>query len=197
MVEILNRKIDRLDGGMVKPADPAFVQLFAHSTPPEPKKQSLTLKMLCERFMDYQHKTKASTTPITYSIPVKTLLEVLGDTKRINEITTDDIRLIGETFQRMPSHISQLYSGLPMLKAISKADKEGNQNRMSVQAVSKYFNNVCAIFNFAFDEGLLETSPAKGKNTRAFSSEGSGKAISFQARRTQSDLQRAALCRMR
>ncbi len=166
MVEILNRKLDRLEGGILKPTDPAFVGLFAHSTPPEPKKQSITLKALCERFMDYQHKTHSDTTPVTYSIPVKALREVLGDSKRIAEITGDDVRLIGETFQRMPAHISQRYPGLPLLKAIAKADKDGNENRQSVQTVSKYFNNVCAIFNFAVEEGLLDVSPAKGKKLR-------------------------------
>lgn len=165
-VESLNRRIDRIDDVSLRPSDALFEKLFAHTAAPPAPKKSATLKQLTERFMAAQHATKANTTPITYAIPVRLLLEVLGEQKQISTITPDDILRAGETLKRIPAHVTQRFPGATLLKAISKADAMDNVERFSPQTIAKYFAGICTIFNFAVEEGLLESSPAKGKRLK-------------------------------
>ncbi len=162
MQEHLNRKIERTAGLLVNSAtDPLFARVFAHS-PLKAPRETATLKQVTERFMERQRKRNANTTPVTYSIPVRILIEVLGPQKLISEVTEEDVWKVGEALEKIPAHVSQRYKGKPLLSAIASADREGNQKRLSRQTVSKYFTNVCAIFKFALGRGWLETSPSKG-----------------------------------
>lgn len=162
MQEHLNRKIERTAGLLVNSAtDPLFAQVYAHS-PLKAPRQTATLKQVTERFMEMQKSTNANTTPVTYSIPIRILLEVLGPQKLISEVTADEVWKVGEALERVPAHVSQRYKGKPLLSAVASADREGNQKRLSRQTVSKYFTNVCAIFNFAQERQWLETPPTQG-----------------------------------
>lgn len=165
-IEKLHRKIDRLEGGTMKPFDPAFQMLFAHSPTPEAPKSKMTLKQLTDKFMEHQRANNASTTPVTYAIPIRLLHEVLGKQKLVAEITRDDIIKVGEALRRIPAHVTQRYPKMPLLKAVAKADAEGNKVRFSPQTVSKYFNNVSAIFNFVEEDGVFTLNPVKGKRLR-------------------------------
>ncbi|MCB1225594.1 MAG: site-specific integrase [Verrucomicrobiales bacterium] len=161
--ESLNRSITRLGVRRTGRPDEAFESFNAHSQPPAPPKNRTTLKQLTDEFMDYQAKNRSENTPVTYAITIRALLEVLGERKLIAEITNADIQRVAETFRRVPAFVSQRYAGLPLLKAIELADAEDNTERLSSQTVSKYFNNLCAVFNYAKDVGKIAESPAKAK----------------------------------
>jgi integrase len=162
-VESLNRSIERLGVRLKGKADSAFTPFNAHSQPPEPPKNRTTLKQLTDEFMAYQVKNRSENTPITYAITIRTLIEVLGANILLADITSADIQRVCETFQRIPSHVSQRYRNMPLLQAIALADSKGDNERLAAQTVSKYFNNLCAVFNYAKDVGKIAESPAKGK----------------------------------
>ena len=162
-VESLNRSIERLGVTQTGRADSAFAPFNAHSQPPAPPKNRTTLKQLTDEFMAYQVKTRSENTPITYAITIRTLIEVLGANMLLADITSGDIQRVCEMFQRIPSHVSQRYRNMPLLQAVALADSRGDNERLAAQTVSKYFNNLCAVFNYAKDVGKIAESPAKGK----------------------------------
>lgn len=165
-VESLNRRIDRLERKSVQTTDGDFRGLSSLTAPHPLPKRSISLEQLTKRFMDFQKQTRSENTPITYAIPIRLLKEVLGEHKPVANITAEDILKVGETLKTVPAHVSQRYPKLSLLQAIKRADEEGNAVRFSKQTVSKYFNCISTIFNFAVDEGLIAAAPTKGKNLR-------------------------------
>jgi integrase len=164
--EHLNRSIDQVAGRQdYKPPKGRFTDYYAHSVLQAPK-SSATLKEVTDSFMKMQHETNANTTPVTYRIPIRILLEVLGEKKRASEVSTEDIWKVCESLERIPAFSGQRYKGQPLLSAIAKADREGKKERLSKHTVWKYFNNLHAIFNFAKEREWLEKVPTEGKRLK-------------------------------
>jgi hypothetical protein len=119
--EHLNRKIDWVTGRLVNRShDDRFAQLFAHSVLQAPK-SSATLKEVTDQFMKMQRETNADTTPVTYSIPIRLLLEVLGKEKKVSDVNTEDIWKVCGILERIPAFSGQRYKKQPFLSAIAKA----------------------------------------------------------------------------
>jgi integrase len=165
-VESLNRRITRLENQPVSPFNHEFAHLSARTQVPPLPKRKVTLLQLTERFMVHKRKTTGENTPITYAIPIRILLEVLGPQRIISDINQEDIRRVGESLEKIPSHVSQKYPRLKLLNAIQEADAEGNKKRLTKQTVTKYYSGMSAVFNWAVEEGLIENAPTKGRNIR-------------------------------
>ena len=166
MHEHLSRKIDRVVGAAVAGAGEVdFQKLFAHSVLAAPK-PTVTLKMLVDDFMAHQHAKNANTTPVSYHIPCRILLEVLGETALIADITPAHIAKVCEALERVPTFSAQRFPGLTLLQATAKADKERSPKRMSAHSVFKYYISICAIFNFAKDSEWLEKCPTSGRRLK-------------------------------
>lgn len=167
LLENCRRTIDRVTHKTIRPREPLFREIFAHSEI-STERGGTTLGELLRRFDKMLVDTKrADVTRRTYKIPARVLREVLGERTPLFAITKQKVEELFELLQRVPTNATKRFPKLTLKDAIAVADKRGEQSRLSQKSLENYLVNIAAIFNFAVEEELMASNPAKGRILRA------------------------------
>ena len=94
------------------------------------------------------------------------LRELLGENKRVRDITREDCRRIQEILCSSPPNASKRLPGLTLEQAAATAKQRGWAPLHHTTATS-YLNNLSALFNWAVKEAHIEKNPAVGLKVAA------------------------------
>ncbi|RYD85479.1 MAG: site-specific integrase [Verrucomicrobiaceae bacterium] len=124
-------------------------------------KQAITLADAAARFLANPMKEIAASTLQQYRPRMKVLVEALGATKAITDITRSDCRRITEeVILRLPANVSKKYRGQPLLAAIKAGEKDGAP-RIGLKTQRLYIELLKTFFAWAEQDELIESSPAR------------------------------------
>ena len=166
-LESTRRTMDRVENKTVRPREPLFQEVFAHSDAP-PARQIVTLGAMLKKYAQWLTDAgRSQGTHRTYEIPARILREVIGEHTALEAITKERIEQLFDLLRRAPTNAAQRYRGMTIAQSITAADKAGDDLRLGRKTLANYFNNIVAILNFAVGKGFLAENPAKDRYLRA------------------------------
>lgn len=164
-LERVRRAIEAYRGN---PRQPRFDRLFADidaSNPPS--SGGLTLHELIERYQnDPARRGLSEKSRLAYRTVFQALRELLGENKRVREITRGDCRRIQDILCSVPPNASKRLPGLTLEQAAAAA-KERGWPPLHHKTANNYLNYLSALFNWAVKEGHIEKNPAVGLKVAA------------------------------
>lgn len=167
-VESTLRQIQRLErNGIYQPTDAAFKDLTAQTPlPTVAPAKSVSLGEFLDNFEAHIKATKTAATSKAYGFPLRLLREVLGTKTRLASITKQDMDKVAETLRDTPKNMTQRYPGLSIREAIAAGERDGLPKRDKSTLANNWIL-IVSPFNFAKDEGLIDSNPASSKRFRA------------------------------
>ena len=164
LIERDRRKMKRITGDYAFHSfDPLFRTVSADGPSPElPVTRSPTLAELVSEYETDPSRRDLSPKSITsYRVIFRALKELLGEEKRIDEISRDDCKRLRDVVMSLPPNATKRYSGMPLEDVAEKAKAE-KLDVVSPGTVKSYLNSLSALFNFAVREGYMNENPAAG-----------------------------------
>jgi hypothetical protein len=164
LVELVRRERARLTGEIdERHFDDFFAGLNSTSPVPKPRvKPGLTLKELVDRYTNDPARHRSAKTLLSYGPIFRVLLELLGADTPIDRIDRDQIRSARDVLRSVPPNYTKRFPGMPLTKVADLARERG-MKPISNTTLHSYLLNAAALFNYAVQEGYLQSSPASLK----------------------------------
>ncbi|GGF76951.1 hypothetical protein GCM10011332_33650 [Terasakiella brassicae] len=126
-----------------------------------PKKPSITLDDLYQRYMDDPARNRSKKTVMTYQSVYNVLIDIFGADKPIADIDREDCRQFMDVVRHLPANARKKFPKKSLVK-ISAIARERKMKPMAPLTINKYVNKLSAMLNWAVDEELLDHNPAIG-----------------------------------
>jgi hypothetical protein len=164
-LEIVRRSIHTYQGN---PRQLRFDRLFADIDAYNPPSSSgLTLREVIERYEDDPaRRGLTGKTRQAYGTVFRALRELLGENKRVRDITRDGCRRVQDILCSLRPKASKRLPGRALEQAALTA-KDRGWPPLHHKTATNYLNNLSALFNWAVKEGHIERNPAVGLKVAA------------------------------
>jgi integrase len=159
-----------MNGGRpsVRPSrERAFPDLTATTLLRDMPRPTMLLGKFLDDFMAYQKKAHSEAAYASYALPVRALREIIGENASISSVSRPQIEKVCGVLRMLPKNATKKYPELSLEAAIAAAEREGNVEKRSERTLKNEYDQLVAVFNYAVDDGLIGTNPAKGRKLRA------------------------------
>ncbi|MEI7608205.1 MAG: site-specific integrase [Rhodospirillaceae bacterium] len=145
--------------------DPVFRGIAGDAPAPpalQPGANSLKLSELIKRYAADPARTKLSPkTLLKYQGHYKLIMDILGASKLVRDITRTDCRHIQEVLAALPANATKLLPGLSPEKAVEVARQKG-MPPMNPTTANNVLLSLSALLTFAETEEWIDKHPGKG-----------------------------------
>lgn len=155
----------RIDSGEIEGTFQPVYDQFYDSSPGKsrPPGSFVTLEKAVQKYMNEKSSNWGSKTKLYYEAGFSLLLRHFGASRRLNEITRDDLREYRDLMKQLPPNCSKFkkYEKLS-LKNILDLARKSDMRPMARPTLVKYVGTASSLFEFAADESYIESNPARG-----------------------------------
>lgn len=154
-------KID--SGEMDGDFQPVYDRLYdASPGQAKPSGNFITLEKAIQKYTNEKSHNWCSKTKLYYQAGFSLLLRHFGPSRRLAEITRDDLREYRDLMKQMPPNCSKFkkYANLSLKNIIDLA-RQSDMPPMSPTTLVKYVGSASSLFEFAADEGYIDSNPAR------------------------------------
>lgn len=160
MIEHEKRVVARFANRPLVQLNPRFSTLSADTEISE--RPSLSLRGLADQFEAERALTQRSpTAKLRRDAHVGMILGVLGERTDVSKISREDAKRFRDVLARWPSNCTKRFPGLSVDQVLALPD-ERLGSRLAPPTANAYLQTLCGMFEFAVQERLLDSNPARG-----------------------------------
>lgn len=138
------------------------INLPSALTQPLYLKGQMTLGDLIEKYKASPERNNITpASKADYEAVYHAIKELIGEATPLHRIERELCRHYQQVVMQMPAHSTKRFPNIPLLKAI-ELNKQAHFPKMSVHNVNKYVSRFAGLLQWACDEGLLASNPARG-----------------------------------
>lgn len=164
MIEHEKRLVVRFANRPLVQLNPRFSALSADTEISE--RPLLSLGALAEQFEEERAQTQRSpTAKLRRDAHLGMILAVLGERTLVSKIGRDDAKRFRDVLGRWPSNSTKRFPGLSVDEVLALPDEKLG-SRLAPPTANAYLQTLCAMFDFAVQERLVDTNPARGLRFR-------------------------------
>ena len=129
--------------------------------PPEPQ-SGISLGDLYYAYMADPTRNWSPTTRMAYQTTMRVVLAVLGRETPARAVTRAMCRDMIEVLRWQPRNASKLFPNCTPMEIAKRAKTEGRTDLINAANINTYLNKLCAAFNWAVKEEMIDRNPCKG-----------------------------------
>jgi hypothetical protein len=162
LVESYRRDRERCRGSYADQSfDPLFQGVMAHAAPASTQ-QSFTLGALIDRFTnDPGRRGRRDMTAKSYAFTFKILMEVIGESASVRQITRAEARRVQDLLAALPPNATKRFPQLTLTQAAEHAKAIGLAP-VHAQTASRHLIQMGVLFNWAVQEDFMAMNPGEG-----------------------------------
>lgn len=141
-------------------ADPYFVGIHGHSSPPAQIKASHTIGELCDKYQNDRIKSGVTAGTIsTYPMQFLILKDFLGDSLPISAVDVEQAQALADFLGEVPKNATKLYPGLNLKEAAKREKAKQSPAVISPKTQRDHLQGISSIFKHAVELGWLNDNP--------------------------------------
>lgn len=158
-LELANRHLSSYaKGNLVPITDEMFAQHSARQRPAI-MSANTTVKQLVDQFVELQGRGVTRSRRDQYVVPGRALVECLGESRCICELSPPDFKLVLTLLPTIPAYVARHFAGISLKQASEKFEKQHNEPANRHKEARKHLQIIKQMFDFAISQGWIAISP--------------------------------------